>query len=694
LAVDALGIKGWWTAKESFVIDSVAPTASATPPTSTFFNSLNVTLASNESADIYYTLDGVDPTTSSTKYISAITLVNTTVVKYISVDKAGNVSSVYTDTYTALVRIAGTIKTVLGSMLSGVEVAYSNGGGTATTDANGIYEQTLTSGWSGIATPSKAGYKFEPVSRIYTIITTNKIGEDYTGIIRPQIAISKNKLNYGAQSGGLSTQSQQVIVSNLGGGMLSWTAIQSANWITITPASGTGSGAVNIGVNPAGLASGNYSGMVSFSDPNATDSPQDVIVSLTIFETNGSPPFGSFDTPLENSTVCSSIPITGWALDDIGIEWVKIYRNPEPGELTQPNGLAFIGTAFFVEGARKDVERIFSSYPMNYKGGWGYMMLTNFLPYQGNGTFVIHAIARDKEGNEVTIGTKTIACDNANAAKPFGAIDTPTQGGTAFGSLYYNFGWALTPPPKYIPTDGSTIGVWVNGIKLGNPAYGQSRPDIVALFPGYANSSTGVGVYNLDTTGYPNGVHNIAWSVMDSDGATDGIGSRFFNILNTGASANTQAIYPAARMVDVPLDVHTPVYIRRGYDLEDPVVLAERLSSGEASVEIHELERIAIYLNPEDIRDNEEDQIARGRALIELGSLRESSVGRIARFAAYLVVGDEIRPLPIGTTFDEERGVLYWQPGPGFLGDYDFVIIIQKNKGKIPVRVTIKPQFE
>jgi hypothetical protein len=45
------------------------------------------------------------------------------------------------------------------------------------------------------------------------------------------------------------------------------------------------------------------------------------------------------------------------------------------------------------------------------------------------------------------------------------------------------------------------------------------------------------------------------------------------------------------------------------------------------------------------------------------------------RYSAFLLVGSEFRPLPIGATFDAERGVLYWQPGPGFLGDYDFIFV-------------------
>ena len=75
--------------------------------------------------------------------------------------------------------------------------------------------------------------------------------------------------------------------------------------------------------------------------------------------------------------------------------------------------------------------------------------------------------------------TRTITCDNANAVKPFGAIDTPDQGGTVSGTTYTNFGWALTPQPNMIPTDGSSaeapaIGHWAwlaAGLPLEVPGY-------------------------------------------------------------------------------------------------------------------------------------------------------------------------------------------------------------------------------
>jgi uncharacterized protein (TIGR01370 family) len=236
-------------------------------------------------------------------------------------------------------------------------------------------------------------------------------------------------------------------------------------------------------------------------------------------------PFGNFDTPLNGAAVSSSIAVTGWALDERALESVKIYRE-------QGGNLFYIGDAVFVEGARPDIQQAYPGYPNNNKAGWGYMLLTNFLPGGGNGTFTLHAVARDNGGHGVTLGTATITCDNEHAVKPFGAIDTPVQGGIASGNKYVNFGWALTPRPNSIAIDGSTIDVRVDGVKVGHPVYNLYRSDIASLFPGYANSQGAVGYFILDTTAYSNGVHTIQWTVRDSAGNTDGIGSRYFIIQN------------------------------------------------------------------------------------------------------------------------------------------------------------------
>ncbi len=60
-------------------------------------------------------------------------------------------------------------------------------------------------------------------------------------------------------------------------------------------------------------------------------------------------PFGSFDTPLNNTTgIAGAIPVTGWALDNIGVTSVGIYRDRIGGETPGSNGLVFVGDAIFV----------------------------------------------------------------------------------------------------------------------------------------------------------------------------------------------------------------------------------------------------------------------------------------------------------------------------------------------------------
>jgi len=202
----------------------------------------------------------------------------------------------------------------------------------------------------------------------------------------------------------------------------------------------------------------------------------------------------------------------------------------------------FMGDADFVEGARPDVAVIYPSYPYNWKAGWGYSLVTDLLPNGGNGSFTLIVIAADSDGNNVTLGTKTIICDNINAAKPFGDLDAPIRGETVSGSAYTVSGWVLTPQPNTIPTDGSTIILWIDGAIVGNPLYNMYRSDIAAAFPAYNNSNGAGGFSILDTTGYADGIHTIQWTAVDNAGNADGIGSRYFIIQNGPAVTAPEVI--------------------------------------------------------------------------------------------------------------------------------------------------------
>ncbi|MCP5104853.1 MAG: hypothetical protein GY950_15815 [bacterium] len=71
----------------------------------------------------------------------------------------------------------------------------------------------------------------------------------------------------------------------------------------------------------------------------------------------------------------------------------------------------------------------------------------------------------------------------------------------------------------------------------------------------------------------------------------------------------------------------------------------------------------------------------------------EIVVGKHCR--GYLLVNGQLRYLPIGSTMDMKKGIFYWQPGPGFLGEYRFVFIEKRQNGefrKKKIKVIIKPK--
>jgi hypothetical protein len=531
--------------------------------------------------------------------------------------------------------------------------AIDNAGGRAT-----LVADTLVGPISGVngtgtlatinfaASPNAAGSAIVTLSNVILLDSTlNNITATITNgtvNVQPTLSVSRKALNFGT-NGSVVTSPQTVLVT-INGGNVAWTAVSDHNTIVVNPGSGLGTGTFQITVSPGS------SGMVTVTAAGATGSPQNIQVNVA--SVTPAMPFGSFDTPINNTTgVVGAIPVTGWALDNIEVTHVDILREPVVGE---PQGnLIFIGTAVFSADARPDVQNMFSTYPYQYRAGWGYQMLTNFLPNasgsgaSGNGTYKLHAIAFDKAGNQLDLGTRSITVDNAHAAKPFGTLDTPGQGGTISGTDSVNFGWALTPQTAMIPVDGSTITVVIDGVLEGHPVYNNFRSDIANLFPGYANSGGAVGFFHINTTTLANGVHTISWNAFDNQARGEGLGSRYFNVLNTGSGpvAAPEDVIPA-----------TAVRVRHGLDVSrepDPLVPD---ADGGYSVTMEEVGRIELHLG--------------------------------AASGKMLVLG-EPQALPTGSTL--KGGIFYWQPGPGFLGDYTLQFE-RPDGGRIPVRVKIEPK--
>lgn len=80
--------------------DVTAPVTTATPAGGTYTSAQTVTLNANESATIYYTMDGSVPTASSTVYAYPLSVSSSATVKYFAKDTAGNSEAVKTQIYT------------------------------------------------------------------------------------------------------------------------------------------------------------------------------------------------------------------------------------------------------------------------------------------------------------------------------------------------------------------------------------------------------------------------------------------------------------------------------------------------------------------------------------------------------------------------------------------------------------------
>ena len=505
----------------------------------------------------------------------------------------------------------------------------------------------------------------------------------------PSMAVDTTTAYFGAVTagGGFSwrTAAQPIRLTQTGSGTVTWTATSTRPWLQVTPASGTGPASLtlSVGPDPALPALGLEDGAIVFTFSGASNAPGPVLVRLSLTPIGqSSSPIGTVDTPLENTTgVTGAVPFTGWALDDVQVAGIHVCRQPVAGEGLTPQELCggttqiYVGSAVLIEGARPDVQAAFPTYPMAERAGWGFMVLTNMLPNQGNGTYQFSMYAQDQESHVVHLGSRTMTCTNAQATRPFGTIDTPGQGDTVSGT-FINFGWALTPQPKIIPVNGSTITVLIDGIAHGNVTYNHERADIESLFPGYRNTegpNGAIGFRVIDSRTLSDGLHTISWTVTDSNGVTEGIGSRHFRVANTTSAASTSLPTSSASSTvegvsasAAPID-RTPIWGRRGWALDGEWRSYAPNDAGRTIVRGEEIDRFELAL--------------------DLGS-GETITGHLRN-------GERLEPLPAGAQLNPATGRFSWMPGAGFIGSYDLVFVRSLSGRPISrheVRFALRPK--
>ncbi len=470
----------------------------------------------------------------------------------------------------------------------------------------------------------------------------------------PTLTADRVALRFATVTGGTqpTTSKQTVRLTQSGTGTVTWTVTSSAAWLQVAPTAGTGSGAFTVTVSPTAAPSTSSTATITIASAGTSNVISPIPVSLNVLSpANTAAPFGVIDTPTNNATgVTGSMAITGWALDDVDVTRVRLYRDPVAGET--PGQLVSIGDATQIEDARPDVDAAYSSYPASYRSGWGYLALTNMFPNQGNGTFRLSAYAEDADGHSTLLGSRTVTCSNVSSTQPFGAIDTPAQGETVSGSVYTSYGWVLSRGPRRADVPGGgVVSVLIDGTAVGTPAGWAARPDLTSLFGGsqFPGVTSALALFSFDTTTLSNGLHTMAWVVTDNQGSTSGVGSRFFRVFNgSSALVVAPALMAASRSVSLAEEVAsaqadtTAIEGRRGFSLETPYRRYDADASGRIVVQSEELDRIELRTH--------------------------------GASAGFLLAGGDLRPLPIGSTLDTS-GTFVWQPGAGFVRDYDLAFV-------------------
>jgi hypothetical protein len=85
--------------------------------------------------------------------------------------------------------ISGHIRDPNNRWIPNVVVDANNGGGSDITDVNGFYEVWVDYNWSGIVTPSKQGYYFEPNVDVYAGVLADHNDGDFMGVRHEDINV-------------------------------------------------------------------------------------------------------------------------------------------------------------------------------------------------------------------------------------------------------------------------------------------------------------------------------------------------------------------------------------------------------------------------------------------------------------------------------------------------------------------------
>lgn len=145
-------------------------------------------------------------------------------------------------------------------------INFAPTGGGVTIDANGNFD--------GYAWGENIGWiHFQNLSVPYKV---------QTAWIPTTIGYSPTSFSFTATWGDSNPPDQVLNITNTGSGTLNWSVSDDATWLSLSPTSGTNSGAVTVSVDITGLTSGTYNTTITITATVAANSPVTIPVMLTI----------------------------------------------------------------------------------------------------------------------------------------------------------------------------------------------------------------------------------------------------------------------------------------------------------------------------------------------------------------------------------------------------------------------------
>jgi len=105
----------------------------------------------------------------------------------------------------------------------------------------------------------------------------------------PILAVAPDSLHFAGNQGGSNPPVQFLVVSNAGGGSLTFAATESIPWLALSPASGGEGDSVSVSVNLGSLTAGSYSGAIRFASTEAVNDSVLVPVVLIVGPAQNAP---------------------------------------------------------------------------------------------------------------------------------------------------------------------------------------------------------------------------------------------------------------------------------------------------------------------------------------------------------------------------------------------------------------------